>query len=628
MRRRTVSRRARLCAALAALLVLVLVLASVAPAGSAAAQAAPLPPDGPWLDVVNLYRATAGLAPVGVEPSWSDGGALHARYMAQHGLIAHGEDPRSPWYTPAGAAAGEDSNIGPGDADWTDRGFIESFMTAPFHAFGVLRPGLRTVGYGAYRDPGAPLTGAATLDVIRGLDQQVRQQQPILWPGPDATVPLTSFDLETPDPLTACPGWTPPAGLPIVVLLPEAPGPVSASVTQGDRALPVCVITADGYRHPDPSWQEVGRALLDFDDAVIVIPRDPLDPGVTYLVSVTTAARRLSWSFTSAEQLAPHPVPPAVTDLGAAVDGGAVRLAWTPVAGAASYRVIRSGRVLATVVAPPYVDRSAPQGLGSAYQVIAVGPFLERQREPSAAVAVAPGADEATAAAVAADRRGGNPFVTVEAYIGRQHRDLVGRPASTGDLAMWAKQVRMRLLSPLDVTVRLLRSSGYGGLAAPLVRLHLAANGRVPDAPWLLQQLAARRAGTALLAIAEGLAASPEVQARFGGGDDGAFVDRAYQVVLDRPADAGGLAFWTSLLGAGRVTRAGVILGLAEAGEHALGTWRTAEVTLAYVGLLRRAPDPGALAFWSATPAPLDQVAWALVTSGEYAARFRPVEAA
>ena len=50
-----------------------------------------------------------------------------------------------------------------------DRKFVEQWITAPFHAAGMLDPKLATTGFGAYRRAGAtPWPAAATLDVIRG----------------------------------------------------------------------------------------------------------------------------------------------------------------------------------------------------------------------------------------------------------------------------------------------------------------------------------------------------------------------------------------------------------------------------------------------------------------------------
>jgi hypothetical protein len=46
---------------------------------------------------------------------------------------------------------------------------IEMWMRGPFHALGILRPGLQSVGFGIAHD-NSGLKTAAALDVIRGLE--------------------------------------------------------------------------------------------------------------------------------------------------------------------------------------------------------------------------------------------------------------------------------------------------------------------------------------------------------------------------------------------------------------------------------------------------------------------------
>ena len=83
-------------------------------------------------------------------------------------MIGHTEDPASPFYTAAGALEASRSNVAAGDSSYSDRQFIEEWMSAPFHAVGVLDPTLTTVGYGSYRSLNTPFGGAAALDVISG----------------------------------------------------------------------------------------------------------------------------------------------------------------------------------------------------------------------------------------------------------------------------------------------------------------------------------------------------------------------------------------------------------------------------------------------------------------------------
>ena len=75
--------------------------------------------------------------------------------------------------------------------------------------------------------------------------------------------------------------------------------------------------------------------------------------------------------------------------------------------------------------------------------------------------------------------------------------------------------------------------------------------------------------------------------------DDDAFVEAAYQGLLGRSPDAGGLAFWTGRLASGE-SRSRVVAQIGDSMEQ-----RELVVRSAYDDILDRRPDPGGLAFWS-----------------------------
>jgi hypothetical protein len=72
-----------------------------------------------------------------------------------------------------------------------------------------------------------------------------------------------------------------------------------------------------------------------------------------------------------------------------------------------------------------------------------------------------------------------------------------------------------------------------------------------------------------------------------------AYVQAVYLDVLGRPADAGGLAYWTFLLGHG-TPRQAVAYALVHSDEY----YRNMIITPAYQNYLLRAPDASGLAFW------------------------------
>ena len=282
----------------------------------AAAVTAPpsAPPSDRWLDVVNYYRATAYLPPVRENAALSLAAQKHAEYLVHNDLISHDEDPTLPLYSPAGAAAGRASNVGGGAANASPADMVEAWMIAPFHALGILRPNLGEVGFGIAHD-NSKLQTAAVLDVIHGLTSPLPSgpSYPVVWPGNGTTQPLGSFGGgEYPNPLSSCPGYSIPTGLPLIV---QFAGDVDVSAYSVKDAsgtpLESCAIDGTNYVNADPGAQSLGRHLLSSDNAVIVIPRKPLVPGGTYRLSVTSNGRTAASTFSVTDPSAPSaPSPP------------------------------------------------------------------------------------------------------------------------------------------------------------------------------------------------------------------------------------------------------------------------------------------------------------------------------
>ncbi len=261
----------------------------------------PPPPPLGWLSYVNYYRATAGLPPVSEKPEWSAGNRSHALYMVRNDIIEHDEDPGNPWFTPEGRTAAQNSNlIVSFDVQATDEWAIDGFMQAPFHALGIIDPRLLQVGYGSYREADGQYEMAAGLDVIRGMGLVARTPYPIFWPGNGVSVPLSSYWGEHPDPLSSCPGYSAPSGLPIILQLGPGtltPSVSASSLTSNGQSLEHCVFDETNYANGDPVQQDLGRNILNARDAVILIPRQPLTPGSTYSASITVNGQVYLWSF-------------------------------------------------------------------------------------------------------------------------------------------------------------------------------------------------------------------------------------------------------------------------------------------------------------------------------------------
>lgn len=268
----------------------------------------PVPEDMEWLQYLNSYREMAGLPLLSVDTVWNYGSWLHSRYMVKNDVIGHNEDPERPWYTRDGDQTARTSNlVASHNSTASDQYAIDLWMQAPFHSVGILDPALHKVGFGSYRETDGGLQMGATLDILRGLGElPAPVSYPVVWPGDGATVPLTKHFSEYPDPLSSCPGYEPPAGLPIILQI--GPGNLIPNVTahsfkRGSESLEHCVFDETSYHNPAAGSQSLGRAILGSRDAIVLIPKNPLLSGETYSVSLTVNGKTTKWSFSVSDQV-------------------------------------------------------------------------------------------------------------------------------------------------------------------------------------------------------------------------------------------------------------------------------------------------------------------------------------
>lgn len=295
---------------------LALALVSLLPSGSAMARE-PLARSGSsgstpaWLALINSYRGAAGLSPVANEPAW-DLGIMHhltylvktpSRYFTGPYASAHTENPASPYYTPDGAREAGYSDLALGGAGSPVEA-IDGWLRSPFHAVGMLRAQLTKV---ALADD--PATGYAGLDVIQGLDYSLpADPRPILFPGPGITTDLLTYSGdELPDPLQTC-RWSDAStyGLPLIALLPQAPGsPLSATLTgphgvESTANRQLCVVDEHTYYTTDSIYGPTGREILQDDHAVFLIPRHALVSGRYSVTIAQPGEANIDWSFAAA----------------------------------------------------------------------------------------------------------------------------------------------------------------------------------------------------------------------------------------------------------------------------------------------------------------------------------------
>lgn len=268
----------------------------------AAASAPVAEPGASWLDRVNFYRASALLPPVVEDSALSGAVRQHALYMVAHGVVKHSQNRKDAWATAEGAAAGAVSNLaGSTRATEPESWAVDVWMQAPFHAIGILDPALREVGFSIERARSGRIQTAAGLDVIRGRSTEPPgAAYPIVWPADGASVPIAAHTSEYPSPLTSCPGYDAPTGLPLIVQLGSGqtvPHVVESWMLDGDAPLEHCVFDETTYRNRDSSQQRLGRRILASRNAIVLIPRAPLTWGSRYRAVIDVNGRLIDWTF-------------------------------------------------------------------------------------------------------------------------------------------------------------------------------------------------------------------------------------------------------------------------------------------------------------------------------------------
>lgn len=256
-----------------------------------------------WLGYVNSVRASAGIPLVVEDSALSNAARLHAAYVVVNDNFSHREDPNLPNYTPEGNQAAQDGLIFA--TSNTAAGFSDSvgfWASGPFHLVPMLNPRLDKMGYGNFVDAGDPnvkMSGILNLGPrnTHGGNEDV---YPVMYPGDGKTTQVLSQTLpEWPDAMGHC-GFSRPVGAPIVLMIgtgDQTPNVGNFSVMQNGSAIEVCMFNETNFNGSDDSQRTTGRRILDSLDAVVLIPRSPLQAGATYTVNLEVNGVGHNWSF-------------------------------------------------------------------------------------------------------------------------------------------------------------------------------------------------------------------------------------------------------------------------------------------------------------------------------------------
>ena len=217
------------------------------------------------------------------------------------------------------------------------------------------------------------------------------------------------------------------------------------------------------------------------------------------------------------------------------------------------------------------------------------------------------------------------PFGSWSAFVQAQFNDAVGRDPSGAEAAAWIDLLAGGGIGPDVFTATLIDTGPLPDQLGPVVRLYNAYFRRVPDSDGLAYWAARYRSGAALNEISSWFAQSPEFLATYGSLDQTGFTIQLYRNTMARDPDPGGLAYWVDELNSGRRSRGDVLVGFSESDEFRFRSGPSTEVSVIYMALLGRTPDPEGSAYWTAVlptgPNTESLLVGAIRTSPEYRAR-------
>jgi hypothetical protein len=191
-----------------------------------------------------------------------------------------------------------------------------------------------------------------------------------------------------------------------------------------------------------------------------------------------------------------------------------------------------------------------------------------------------------------------NIFTNGLLFVAQQYRDFLAREGDADGLNFWTSALNAGTKSRTDMAQAYLESAEFQGTIAPVARLYFAYFGRIPDYTGLQYWIGQARAGTSLDAISQQFAASAEFGSTYGALTNSQFVSLVYRNVLGRAPDSTGLTYWTGQLNSGAVNRGAVMTQFSESAEYAGLIRNKVYVTMAYMGMLRRAPDQAGFDSW------------------------------
>jgi uncharacterized protein YkwD len=258
------------------------------------------------VDWLNGERRRCKLKPVTLSEALSDGAQKHCEYLvrneghpATEGLKAHEEDKSLPGYTPEGAKAGMQSDLGHSEPPQSMRGMLGTF----YHRIPLLHPELREVGIGYAEGKGGEGRrwgggGHCAIDFSGKIaEKDPKSPRVIAYPAEYQRGVARSFGGENPDPIP--PGEDRETGMPITLTFFDSPK--LADVVMEVRAAGVAL---DGYLSTPA---KPARSDFPNEDTVCFIAKDHLPESAKIQVKVTAVVNgepfAKEWEFTTGKKL-------------------------------------------------------------------------------------------------------------------------------------------------------------------------------------------------------------------------------------------------------------------------------------------------------------------------------------
>lgn len=157
------------------------------------------------------------------------------------------------------------------------------------------------------------------------------------------------------------------------------------------------------------------------------------------------------------------------------------------------------------------------------------------------------------------------PSASPSAWASRTLRIVLRRTPTASELAAWTSALGSGTAPAALVDVELARGR-WQAQEAKVARLYAAFFDRPAESGGLVYWSQRLAAGAQISVVAESFARSPEFRARFGAGTHAAFVDLVYRNVLGRAPGAGDVDYWVGRITAGK-TRGWVMAAFSESTE-------------------------------------------------------------